>query len=398
MLTDAKIRKIKPLEKRTKYTDEKGMYLEVLPSGGMYWRLKFRLNGKENVFSIGTYPEISLANARIQRDQAKLLIQQGINPNEVKKKHQQEVDQDTLFKSLAMEWMQNRKEMIKEGTYLRDLTTFEKDIFPYLGKMPIDKIKGKNVLDCAQRIEARGAQEMAKRSIPLVGRVFRFAIRKGLIENDHTPHLGEALKPRKVKNMARLDISEFPPFLLRMDKYHGSFLVKTALQFMTLTFVRTGELINMEWSEIDFDNQIWRIPAHKMKMAEPHLVPLSMQAIALLKELEPLTGHKQFVFYNHSTAKKISNNALLSAIRTMGYMGKMTGHGFRGLASTTLHEQGYMHDAIEVQLAHKTGNTVSQAYNHAQHLQYRTKMMQEWADFIDSLRNNVVPFPKNKRA
>lgn len=398
MLTDAKIRKIKPLEKRTKYTDEKGMYLEVLPSGGMYWRLKFRLNGKENVFSIGTYPEISLANARIERDQAKRLIQQGINPNEVKKKHQQEVDQDTLFKSLAMEWMQNRKEMIKEGTYLRDLTTFEKDIFPYLGKMPIDKIKGKNVLDCAQRIEARGAQEMAKRSIPLVGRVFRFAIRKGLIENDPTPHLGEALKPRKVKNMARLDISEFPPFLLRMDKYHGSFLVKTALQFMTLTFVRTGELINMEWSEIDFDNQIWRIPAHKMKMAEPHLVPLSMQAIALLKELEPLTGHKQFVFYNHSTAKTISNNALLSAIRTMGYMGKMTGHGFRGLASTTLHEQGYMHDAIEVQLAHKTGNTVSQAYNHAQHLQYRTKMMQEWADFIDSLRNNVVPFPKNKRA
>lgn len=208
MLTDAKIRKIKPLEKRTKYTDEKGMYLEVLPSGGMYWRLKFRLNGKENVFSIGTYPEISLANARIQRDQAKLLIQQGINPNETKKKQQQEIDQDTLFKTLALEWMQNRKEMIKEGTYLRDLTTFEKDIFPYLGKMPIDKIKGKNVLDCAQRIEARGAQEMAKRSIPLVGRVFRFAIRKGLIENDPTPHLGEALKPRKVKNMARLDISD----------------------------------------------------------------------------------------------------------------------------------------------------------------------------------------------
>lgn len=398
MLTDAKIRKIKPTEKRTKYADEKGMYLEVLPSGGMYWRLKFRINGKESVFSIGIYPDISLANARLERDKAKLLIQQGINPNENKKKQQIEIDQDNLFQTLALEWMENRKELIKDGTFQRDLTVFEKDIFPSLGKMPIDQIKGKDIFECAKKIEDRGAQEMARRSIPLVGRVFRFAIRKGMIENDPTPHLHEALKPRKVQNMARLDISEFPPFLLRMDKYHGSFLVKSALQFMTLTFVRTGELINMEWDEVDFDTKEWRIPAHKMKMALLHIVPLSTQAIDILKELEPLTGHKQFVFYNHSTAKTISNNALLSAIRTMGYMGKMTGHGFRGLASTTLHEQGYMHDAIEVQLAHKTGNAVSQAYNHAQHLKYRTKMMQEWANFIDSLRNNVVPFPKNKRA
>lgn len=398
MLTDAKIRKIKPLEKRAKYTDEKGMYLEVLPSGGMYWRLKFRLNSKENVFSIGTYPEISLANARIERDRAKLLVQQGINPNDAKKKQQQKINQDTLFGTLALEWMNNRKDLIKEATYLRDLSVFEKDIFPFIGNTPIDQLKGKDILECAQKIETRGAQEMAKRSIPLVGRVFRYAIRKGIIENDPTPHLHEALKPRKVKNMARLDISEFPPFLLRMDKYHGSFLVKSALQFMTLTFVRTGELVNMEWDEVDLENKLWRIPAHKMKMAEPHIVPLSTQAIEILKELHPLTGHKQFVFYNHSTAKQISNNSLLSAIRTMGYMGKMTGHGFRGLASTTLHEQGYMHDAIEVQLAHRTGNAVSQAYNHAQHLQYRTKMMQEWANFIDSLRHNVVPFPKNKRA
>lgn len=398
MLTDAKIRKIKPAEKRTKYADEKGMYLEVLTSGNMYWRLKFRINGKENVFSIGIYPDMSLANARLERDKAKLLIQQGINPNENKKKQQIEIDQDNLFQILAREWMENRKDLIKDGTFQRDLTVFEKDIFPSLGKMPIDQIKGKDIFECAKKIEDRGAQEMARRSIPLVGRVFRFAIRKGIIENDPTPHLHEALKPRKVKNMARLDISEFPPFLLRMDKYHGSFLVKSALQFMTLTFVRTGELINMEWDEIDFDTKEWRIPAHKMKMALPHIVPLSIQAIDILKELQPLTGHKQFVFYNHSTAKTISNNALLSAIRTMGYMGKMTGHGFRGLASTTLHEQGYMHDAIEVQLAHKAGNAVSQAYNHAQHLQYRTKMMQEWANFIDSLRNNVVLFPKNKRA
>lgn len=398
MLTDVQVRKIKPTEKKARYTDEKGMYLEVTPAGGMYWRMKFRFNGKENIFSIGTYPETSLAKARRMRDEARLGLKDGINPNEVKKDKKQRIDENILFKSLAMEWMNGRRGVITEGSYLRDLSVLEKDLFPILGKIPIDQIKGKDVLACAKQIEARGAQEMAKRSIPLTGRIFRYAIRKGVIENDPTPHLHEALKPRKVKHMARLDISEFPPFLERMDNYHGNILVKTALQLMTLTFVRTGELINMEWNEIDFDNNLWRIPAYKMKMALPHIVPLSRQAIDLIKNLQPITGNKPFVFYNHSTAKPISNNALLSAIRTMGYMGKMTGHGFRGLASTTLHEQGYLHDAIEIQLAHTVGNSVSQAYNHAQHLEYRTNMMQEWSDYIDSLRNKIVPFPKNKRA
>ena len=386
MLTDAQVRKIKPLEKKTKYADEKSMYLEVTPSGGMHWRMKFRLNGKENIFSIGTYPETTLAQARRIRDEARLQIKDGINPNEVKKQKRLQADESTLFKVLAMQWMQDRKDAITEGTYLRDLSVFEKDLFPALGDMPIDQIKGKDILACAKKIEERGALEMAKRSIPLTGRIFRYAIRKDIIENDPTPHLQEALKPRKVKHMARLDISEFPPFLERMDRYHGSILVKTALQLMTLTFVRTAELINMEWNEIDFDNHLWRIPAYKMKMALPHIVPLSRQAVELIEVLKPITGNKQFVFYNHSKAKPLSNNALLSAIRTMGYMGKMTGHGFRGLASTTLHEQGYMHDAIEIQLAHTVGNSVSQAYNHAQHLEYRIKMMQEWSDFIDGLR------------
>lgn len=398
MLTDAKIRKIKPDIKKRRYSDEKGMYLEVTPSGGMYWRMKYRFNGKENVYSIGIYPDVTLAQARIKRDDARKLLSNSIDPNQSKREEKLFIDESTLFKTLALEWMQTRIEIIKEGTYQRDLSTFEKDIFPQIGSKPIDRIKGKDILDAIKKIEERGAHEMAKRAIPLTGRVFRYAIRKGLIENDPTPHLGEALKPRKVKNMARLDISEFPPFLQRMDKYHGSVLVKTALQVMTLTFVRTNELLNAEWGEIDLGEREWRIPAHKMKMALPHIVPLSNQCIELLESLKPLTGHKQFVFYNHSTAKPLSNNSLLSAIRTMGYMGKMTGHGFRGLASTTLHEQGYMHDAIEIQLAHKVGNSVSQAYNHAQHLKYRANMMQEWSDYIDTLRDKVIPFPKNKRA
>ena len=389
MLTDAQVRKIKPIDKKKRYSDEKGLYLEVTPSGGRFWRLKYRFNGRESTLTIGSYPEVSLAQARRVRDEARIQLYNNIDPNAAKNQRLDQTDKNKLFKVLAIEWMQDRKDAITEGTYLRDLSVFEKDLFPALGDMPIDQIKGKDVLACAKKIEERGALEMAKRSIPLTGRIFRYAIHKGIIENDPTPHLQEALKPRKVKHMARLDISEFPPFLERMDRYHGSILVKIALQLMTLTFVRTAELINMEWNEIDFDNHLWRIPAYKMKMALPHIVPLSRQAVELIESLRPITGNKQFVFYNHSKAKPLSNNALLSAIRTMGYMGKMTGHGFRGLASTTLHEQGYMHDAIEIQLAHTVGNSVSQAYNHAQHLKYRVKMMQEWADFICSLRNKV---------
>ncbi|OTG86872.1 tyrosine-type recombinase/integrase [Acinetobacter sp. ANC 3813] len=396
MLTDAQVRKIKPLDKKKRYSDEKGLYLEVTPSGGKFWRLKYRFNGRESTLTIGSYPEITLAQARRSRDEARIQLYSNIDPNAIKNERLQQIDESILFKSLAMEWMDDRKAVIKENTYLRDLSVFEKDLFPALGNMPIDQIKGKDVLACAKKIEARGALEMAKRSIPLAGRIFRFAIRKGLIENDPTPHLGEALKPRKTKHMARLDISEFPPFLERMDRYHGNPMIKTAIQLMTLTFVRTAELRMMEWDEIDFDNYLWRIPAEKMKMAQPHIVPLSRQAIELIEGLRPLTGNKQYVFYNHSTAKPMSSNALLCVIRTMGYNGKMTGHGFRGLASTTLHEQGYMHDAIEIQLAHRVGNAVSQAYNHAQHLEYRTKMMQDWSDYIDSLRDKIIPFPKQK--
>ena len=398
MLTDAHVIKIKPLEKKKRYADEKGLYLEVTPSGGRFWRLKYRFNGRESTLTIGSYPEVSLAQARRTRDEARVQLYKNIDPNAAKNDHLLQTDESKLFKSLAMEWMEDRKEVIKENTYMRDLSVFEKDLFPELGHMPINQIKGKDVLACAKKIEARGAQEMAKRSIPLVGRIFRFAIRKGLIENDPTPHLQEALKPRKVKHMARLDISEFPPFLERMDRYHGNPVIKTALQLMTLTFVRTSELRMMEWDEIDFDNKLWRIPAEKMKMTLPHIVPLSRQAIELLESLLPHTGRKQYVFYNHSTAKPMSSNAILCVIRTMGYNGKMTGHGFRGLASTTLHELGYKHDAIEIQLAHRVGNAVSQAYNHAQHLEYRTKMMQDWSDYIDSLRDKIIPFPKHKKA
>ena len=192
MLTDAQVRKIKPLDKKKRYSDEKGLYLEVTPSGGRFWRLKYRFNGRESTLTIGGYPEISLAQARRARDEARIQLYNNIDPNAVKNQRLQQMDESTLFKSLAMEWMEDRKAVIKETTYLRDLSVFEKDLFPALGDMPIDQIKGKDVLACAKKIEERGAQEMAKRSIPLAGRIFRFAIRKGIIENDPTPHLQEA--------------------------------------------------------------------------------------------------------------------------------------------------------------------------------------------------------------
>lgn len=389
MLTDTKIKRLKPTPDKStpdKYSDSNGLQLHVFPTGRMTWIYAYRFSGKQKNLTLGSYEFMNLAQARGRHLEARELLSKGIDPSVQKKVIRSQKNESATFQSLAMEWLEGRKDVIKYPTYLRDLSVFEKDLFPYIGKLSIDQIKGKDILECAQRIEARGAQEMAKRSIPLVGRVFRYSIRKGLIESDPTPNLSEALKPRKVKNMARLDISEFPEFLHRMDRYHGNILVKIALQLMTLTFVRTAELRMMEWEEINFKNREWRIPPHKMKMGLIHIVPLSDQAIDLLEKLKPLTGTKQFVFYNHSTAKPLSSNALLSAIRTMGYMGKMTGHGFRGLASTTLHEQGYLHDAIEVQLAHKTGNAVSQAYNHAQHLKYRINMMQEWSDFIDELK------------
>lgn len=400
MLTDAKIRKLKSNpDKKTpdKYSDSNGLQLHVFSTGRMTWIYAYRYENKQRSLTLGAYPDLSLGDARIKASDARKILNNGIDPNQAKKQHKYSIDENILFSTLAREWLESKKHVITEQSYLRDLRdlrAFEKDFFPYIGNMQITDIKGKDVLSCALKIEQRGANELAKRAIPLAGRVFRYAIRKGIIESDPTPHLQEALKPRKVQHMARLDISEFPEFLKLMDTYNGGILVKSAMLFINLTFVRTKELRYMEWSEVNFDTHEWRIPAHKMKMGLPHIVPLSKQALAILEELKPLTGSKEYVFYNHSTAKPLSENGITQAIENMGYKGRMTGHGFRGLASTTLHEQGYMHDAIELQLAHKAGNVVSQAYNHAQHLKYRANMMQDWANYIDSLRNKIIMFPK----
>jgi integrase len=398
MLTDTQVKKIKPPEGKTapdRYNDGQNLYLHVFASGGKRWVMDYRFEGKRKSYSIGTYPDVSIAMARDKRNEARKLLTQGIDPNAVKKQAKQAESGLLTFRALATQWMKDREGTIKPVTMTRDLSTFEKDLFPAIGEMPIDTIKGVHVLAAAKKIEERGAAEMAKRSIPLAGAIFRYAIRQGLIENDPTPNLGEALKPRKVKHMARIQLSELPKLLQNIDNYDGELITKSALKILCLTFVRTIEMRFMEWSELDLINKEWRIPAEKMKMGAIHIVPLSDQVIAILNDLKPFTGHRQYVFFNHSSHKPLSENAVLGALWRMGYKGRMTGHGFRGLASTTLHEQGYMHDAIEIQLAHTVGNAVSAAYNHAQHLPYRRKMMTDWANFLDEQRvGQVVPFPK----
>ncbi len=390
MLTVAFINKVEippPDQKApSKYSDGKGLQLHVFANGSKYWRMAYRFEGKQKTYSIGVYPEVSLAQARAKCDDARKLIAQGIDPSASKQDAKKGGDERHTFEVLALAWMDDRKDVIKPATMTRDRSTFEKDLFPAIGHMQIDAIKGKDVLAAAKKIEARGALEMAKRSIPLAGAVFRYAIRQGLIENDPTPHLSEALKPRKVQHMARITINELPKLLTDINSYGGDPVVVAALKLICLTFVRTIEMRFMEWSELDFDKAEWRIPAAKMKMGQPHIVPLSKQAIEIIKSLQPLTGNRPYVFFNLSSYKPLSENAVLGALWRMGYKGRMTGHGFRGLASTTLHEQGFMHDAIEIQLAHTVGNAVSAAYNHAQHLEYRRKMMQEWANYLDTLR------------
>lgn len=390
MLTDARIRKIKPEEKTKRYADEKGMYLEVTPSGGMYWRLKYRINGKENRYSMGIYGEVSLAEARAKRDDARKLIAQGIDPNQAKKQDKAITDNINCFEVLALRWLADRKSTIKPDTYRRDSSVIEKDLIPVIGQIPIDKIKSPDILAAAKKVEERGAGEMARRAIRLAGCVFRQAMREGLTNYDPTTGLTEALKPRKVQHMARIAAKELPELLSKIDVYDGDVLTRLGLKFINLTFVRTNELRFMEWSEVDFDAQEWRIPAHKMKKGISHIVPLSAQALELLVQIKAMGLNSPYVFFNTASRKPYSENAFITALWRMGYKGKMTGHGFRGLASTILHEQGYMHDAIERQLAHNEKNQVSAAYNHAQHLLYRRKMMQDWANYLDNIRTGKV--------
>lgn len=388
-LTDSQIKRLKPSDTCTpsrpdKYSDGNNLRLWVRSTGSKVWVCDYKYADKRQSLTIGTYPVMSLQNARQRNIEIKRLIADGINPKDDKKKTQADNDGSRAFDTIAQRWHDDRKAHIAATTYSRDYSQYQRDIKPIIGHMNIEDITAPDVLAIGKAIEARGASDMARRAMRQTGQIFKQAIREGLTNLNPANDLTEALKPHKVKHHSRITSQQLPKLLQDINAYEGDLLVKLGLWFMCYTFVRTQELRFMEWSEIDYKAKLWRIPADKMKMDRPHLVPLAPQTMAILEQIKALGFSDKYVFFNTSTRKPYSTNAFITALWRMGYKGRMTGHGFRGLASTTLHEQEYMHEAIELQLAHEKENKISKAYNGAQHLPYRTKMMNEWANFIDN--------------
>ncbi len=402
-LSDTAIRNAKPRERLYKLADEKGLYLEVTPTGGKWWRWKYRFAGKEKRLSMGTYPETSLKEARNRRDEARRLLAQGVDPSEHRKamKASQSADAES-FEAIAREWYGKQARCWSEGHKGRVLDRLEKDIFPWLGARSMAAIKPPDLLAALRRIEARGAIETAHKVKQICGQVFRYGVATGRCERDPAADLKGALSPVKVKHHASITDPQAIGDLLRaIGGYQGSFVVKSAMQLAPLVFTRPGELRAAEWSEIDLDKSEWRIPAAKMKMRDQHIVPLSTQAVAILQEIKPLTGRGRYVFPSARTPngdRCLSENAVLAALRRLGYSkDEMTGHGFRSMASTLLNEQGWHRDAIERQLAHAERDNVRAAYNYAEHLPERRRMMQAWSDYLDGLWSGatVLPFKKN---
>lgn len=387
-LTDSQIKRLKPSDTCTpsrpdKYSDGNNLRLWVRSTGSKVWVCDYKYADKRQSLTIGKYPAMSLADARQRNQQIKDLIAQGINPKQDKKRLQADTDGTKTFDALAQRWHKDRKPHIAPTTHSRDYSQYQRDIKPTIGHLNIDEITAPDILAIGKAVEARGATDMARRAIRQTGQIFKQAIREGLITHNPANDLTEALQPHKVKHHSRITSQQLPKLLQDIETYGGDVLVKLGFWFMCYTFVRTQELRMMEWAEIDYKAKIWRIPAEKMKMDRPHLVPLAPQTMKILQEIKAMGFSDKYVFFNTTTRKPYSTNAFITALWRMGYKGRMTGHGFRGLASTTLHEQEFMHEAIELQLAHEKENKISKAYNGAQHLPYRTDMMYQWANFID---------------
>jgi len=390
-LTDIVVRNTKPDNSKTiRLKDDRGLYLEVSPAGGKWWRLRYWIAGKENRLSLGVYPEISLKDARERRDAARRLIANGVDPSQVRKGlHAESQAELETFQLIAEEWFAKFKHTWAENTAETIIGRLRKDIFPYIGTRAIREITAPELLGVIRRIESRGAVETARRDMQKCGQVFRYAIATGRAERDVAADLRGAIAPPKKRHFASIhEPREVGELLRAIDGYSGSFVTRSALKLAPLTFVRPGELRHAEWTEIDLDTAEWRIPAARMKMREKHIVPLSKQAVEVLQELQPLTGTGRYVFPGErSYARPMSENTVLGALRRLGYVkGEMTGHGFRSMASTILHEQGWDSEVVERQLAHGDRNKIRASYNYAQHLPERSRMMQAWADFLDSLR------------
>ena len=359
-----------------------------MPSGSKYWRLRYFFTGKEKVLALGVYPEVSLADARDGRAQARKAIAAGCDPAEARKEAKRQLALRSInsFETIAREWYEQRKHEWAPASADTTLTRLEQHVIPKLGPRPIAEIAAPEVLAMLRAVEAKGTLETARRVMQICGQVFTYAIATGRAQRNPVPDLRGALKAPVAAHRAFIKENELPGYLEKLNAYDGNVQTKLALRLLLLTFVRTNELRAAEWSEINWDKAEWRIPAERMKMRELHIVPLSKQAIAALRELEKHTGSRQYLFPNqHNPATFMSENTMLYALYRMGYHSRATGHGFRSTASTILNEHGFRADVIERQLAHSERNNVRAAYNHAQYLSERRTMMQWWADYLDGI-------------
>lgn len=400
-LSSVAISKARPKDKPYKLADEKGLFLLIHSNGGKYWRLKYRYDGKEKILALGVYPDVSLADARSRRDDARRLLANGIDPGIAKKQGALSVKESSLnsFEAIAREWMVKHLADRAPGHKQTVVDRLERNVFPWIGSRPIRDIAASDLLQVVRRIESRGATETARRVLGICGQVFRYAVSLGRAERDPSGDLHGMLPKKesaKAKHHASItDPKQVGELLRAIQGFQGSFVVKCALQLAPLVFVRPGELRGAEWREIDLEQAIWRIPDHRMKMKDTHIVPLSRQAVEIFRVIHPLTGEDKYVFPGlRSSSRPISENTVNAALRRLGYSKEeMTGHGFRSMASTLLHESGWPHDVIERQLAHAERSSVSAAYNYAQHLPERKKMMQAWADYLDSLASGAKVVP-----
>lgn len=389
-INDLQCRSAKPLEKPYKMHDSDGLYLKVMPNGSKYWRLKYRLLGKDKEMSLGIYPDISLTDARKGRDDAKEKVRQNIDPALVRLEQRQLATfaQANTFEQMAMEW---HKKQLGHWSARHGQTVqyrMEKYIFPEIGSYPLHAIKPVIMLACLQKID-KTAPEMSRRMKRICSHVFKYAIATGRSESDPTYGLESALRKYKRGHYASITVDEFPDFLLKLHDYKTQVYRQTylAIQLMMLTFVRTQELVEAKWEEINFEKAMWVIPGERMKMGLAHMVPLSRQSIEVFKELKEMNGNREYIFPSIPRPRKpMSKNSILQAIKRMGYKGQMTGHGFRSLALGLLKEKlSYSHDVADRQLAHVPKSSVDRAYDRAKFLPQRIIMMQDYADYIDNV-------------
>jgi integrase len=396
-LSDAAVRNATAKTKPYKLSDGDGLFLLVTPSGSKYWRLKYFFAGKEKLLALGVYPDVALADARERRAQARKVLAAGNDPGEAKKEAKRFlIDKHTqTFEAVTREWHQNRQSKWTPLYAKKTLKRLETQVFPKLGTRPIADITTHELLSVMRRIEEHSA-DLAHRQLQICGQVFSYAVITQRATNNPTASLRGALKPVVKTTHAYIKPNELKEYLKNLECYDGSLQTQLAMKFLLLTFVRTGELRGATWAEIDLDNAEWRIPAERMKMRDPHIVPLSRQAAAILTELHAITGQWKYVFPNqHKPSGHMSENTILYALYRMGYHSRATGHGFRSTASTVLNEHGFSPDVIERQLAHGERNKVRAAYNHAQYLPERRKMMQWWADYLDEVGKKANQAKKN---